>query len=327
MLSVFRGILSAMEMTTLGRTDFEVSRICIGCWQGAGWATSDDERFINTVRHAVDSGLNFLDTAIGYGNGHSEELVGKAIEGVRDKVIVATKIRPNTSRPEDVRKELEGCLKRLETDYIDLFQQHWPPKDIPLTDTIGEMERLKKEGKIRAIGVSNWMEPEWDEIDDPPRVECLQPNYSLLWRSIEKNVLPLCIKNDIAVITYSTLCQGILAGKFKNLDNIPKDPRRSNKRLSPEEFPEVLGILKVLEDVAEKYGKTTAQTAIRWILDRKGVTCAIVGASRPEQVDKNLGALDWNLEKEDRKKLADASWSLSKDLKPYDTLWGWHPKL
>ena len=316
-----------MEMTTLGRTGFEVSRICVGCWQGAGWATSDDERFIDTVRHAIDSGLNFLDTAVAYGNGHSEELVGKAIEDRRDNVVVATKVRPNMSRPEDVRKELEGCLKRLKSDYIDLFQQHWPPKDIPLADTIGEMERLKEEGKIRAIGVSNWMEPEWDEIDDPSRVECLQPNYSLLWRSAEKNVLPLCVKNDIAIITYSTICQGILAGKFKDLDNIPKDSRAANRRLTPGEFPEVLKILNVVKEVAAKYDKTMAQTAIRWVLDRKGITCAIVGASRPDQVDKNLGALNWELEKEDWKKLADASWPLSKDLKPYDTLWGWHPKL
>ena len=214
----------------------------------------------------------------------------------------------------------------MNTDYVDLYQQHWPPKEPPLADTIGEMEEMKKEGKIRAIGVSNWMEPEWDVIDDPSRVECLQPNHSLLWRSIEKSVLPLCEKNDIATLTYSTLCQGILAGKFKDLNDIPEDSRKSNQRLTPEVWPQVQEVLKALQEVAEKYGRTMAQTAIRWNLDQPGITCAIVGASRPDQVDKNLGALDWKLEQEDWQKLADVSWPLSEGLKPHDTLWNWHPR-
>lgn len=316
-----------METTTLGRTGIEVSRICIGCWQAAGWATSDDERFVATVRHALDQGLNFLDTAVGYGQGHSEELVGKAIEGRRGQVVVATKFSHPASRPDDVRTACEEACQRLKTDYIDLFQQHWPPKDIPLADTIGALERLKEEGKIRAIGVSNWMEPEWDEIDDPARVDCLQPNYSLLWRSIEKRVLPLCRQHGIAIITYSSICQGILAGRFKNLDDIPDDSRSHNRRLTPEEFPQVLGVLAVLEEVAEKYEKTMAQTAIRWLLDQPGIIAPIVGASRPQQVDQNLGALGWHLDPEDWRRLADVSAPLSENIQPHDTLWRWHPKL
>ncbi len=315
-----------VETTVLGRTGIEVSRICVGCWQAAGWATSDDERFITTVRHALDSGLNFLDTAVAYGGGHSEELVGKAIAGRREHVVVATKFSPHASRPEHVRRSLDAALTRIGTDYIDLFQQHWPPVDLPLADTIGELERLKEEGKIRAIGVSNWMEPEWDEFDDPSRVDCLQPNHSLLWRFIEKSVLPLCKKHDIAVIPYSPLCQGILAGRFKSLDDIPNDPRKENRRLRPDEFPRVLEVVGTLGEVADKYGKTMAQTAIRWLLDQDGVTAPIVGASRPEQVDQNLGAFGWHLEPEDWRRLADASLPLSIDLKPHDTLWGWHPK-
>jgi len=315
-----------MEKTMLGRTGIEVSRICVGCWQGAGWETSDDERFVATVRHALDSGLNFLDSAVGYGNGHSEELVGQAIEGRREQVVVASKFRPNMSKPEDVRKELEESLGRMKTDYIDLWQQHWPPKSPPLADTIGELERLKEEGKIRAIGVSNWMEPEWEEIGDPSRVECLQPNHSLLWRSIENRVLDICKEHHVAIITYSSICQGILAGKFKDLERIPKDSRQNNRRLTPEDWPEVQKVLQVLEEIAAKYDKTMAQTAIRWLLDQEGITCAIVGASRPDQVDRNLGALGWKLEAEDWQRLADVSWPLSEGLQPYDTLWNWHPK-
>ena len=316
-----------MEMTTLGRTGIEVSRLCMGCWQAAGWASSDDERFVATIRHGLDQGLSFLDTAVGYGRGHSEELVGKAVEGRRDRVVIATKFSHPSSRPDDVRRACDEACQRLRTDYIDLFQQHWPPRDIPLADTIGALERLKEEGKIRAIGVSNWMEPEWEEIDDPSRVECLQPNYSLLWRSIETSVLPLCRQHNIAVITYSSICQGILAGRFRDLEDVPQDSRSHNRRLSPEEFPQVLEVLAVLEEVAAKYGRTMAQTALRWLLDQPGITAPIIGASRPEQVDQNLGALGWSLDPDDWQRLADVSWPLSENLAPHDTLWHWHPRL
>ena len=316
-----------MEMTTLGRTGIEVSRLCMGCWQAAGWASSDDERFVATIRHGLDQGLSFLDTAVGYGRGHSEELVGKAVEGRRDQVVIATKFSHPSSRPDDVRRACDEACQRLRTDYIDLFQQHWPPRDIPLADTIGALERLKEEGKIRAIGVSNWMEPEWEEIDDPSRVECLQPNYSLLWRSIETSVLPLCRQHNIAVITYSSICQGILAGRFRDLDDIPQDSRSHNRRLTPGEFPQVLEVLAVLEDVARKYDRTMAQTALRWLLDQPGITAPIIGASRPEQVDQNLGALGWSLDPDDWQRLADVSWPLSENLAPHDTLWHWHPRL
>ncbi|MBN1346769.1 MAG: aldo/keto reductase [Phycisphaerae bacterium] len=315
-----------METTTLGRTDIEVTRLCIGCWQAAGWATSDDERFVKTVRHAMDQGLNFLDTAIAYGSGHSEQLVGKAVAGRRDQVVIATKFTHAMSRSDDVRKSLEDSLRNLRTDYVDLFQQHWPPPDVPLEDTLGALEQLKTEGKIRAIGVSNWLMPEWSEVADPSRVDCLQPCYSLLWRSIEPDVLDLCRKHGIAMIPYSPLCQGILAGRFKDASEIPDDPRKSNRLYQPGEFSKALDVARAVAEVGAKYGKTAGQTALRWLLDTDGVTAPIVGASRPEQVDENLGAMDWKLEPEDWRRLSDVSRSLSDDLGPLDTLWGWHPK-
>lgn len=315
-----------MEWVLLGKTGIRVSRICFGCWQAAGWASSDDKKFVETLRYAVDTGINFVDTAVAYGNGHSEKLVGKALKGIREKVVIASKFRPKKSRPSDLRKELEGSLKRLKTDYIDLYQQHWPSADVPLSETIAELEKLKDEGKIRAIGVSNWMEPEWEEIKNPERIDCLQPNYSLLWRVIERNVLPLCIRYNIAVITYSTLCQGLLTGRFKTVDDIPGDCRSQNYWAKPERFHKILPLLNKLEDVARKYNKTIAQVAIRWVLDRKGITSAIVGASSCQQLKENLGALDWKLEFEDVKILDELSLPFSEGLHSYDTLWGWHPK-
>jgi aryl-alcohol dehydrogenase-like predicted oxidoreductase len=314
------------ERTLLGRTGIEVSRLCIGGMQASGWASSDDMRFVTTVRHALNMGLNFLDTAAAYGDGYSEDLVSKAIAGRRDQLVIATKFNFFQSRPKDVRLSLEQSLRRLHTDYIDIFQQHWPSPDVPLADTIGELERLKKEGKIRAIGVSNWMEPEWEELGDPSRVDSLQPAYNLLWRSIETNVLPLCRRYNIAVIPYSPLCQGLLAGRFKSLEGIPNDSRRSNRRLQSDVFPRVLEVVNVLKEVATKYGKTPAQTALRWLLDQEGISAVIVGMSHSEQVDENLGALDWRLEAVDWKRLAEISSPLSQHLGPWDTLWGWHPK-
>jgi myo-inositol catabolism protein IolS len=312
-----------MEKTRLGRTGIEVSRLCIGSMPASGWASSDEESFLDTVGHALAMSLNFLDTAAAYGDGYSEELVSKAIAGRRDQVVIATKFNFPHSHPKNVRLSLEQSLRRLRIDYIDVLQQHWPSPDIPLVDTIGELERLKEEGKIRAVGVSNWMEPEWKDLGDPSLVDSLQPAYNLLWRSVERNVLPLCRRYNIAVIPYSPLCQGVLAGRFKSsFEDVPNDPRRSNRRLQPDVFPRVLKVVQVLKEVAAKYGKTPGQTALRWLLDQEGITAVIVGASKPEQVDENLGALDWRLQPVDWQCLADVSWPLSEGLEPWDTLWG-----
>jgi aryl-alcohol dehydrogenase-like predicted oxidoreductase len=291
-----------------------------------GWAAADEARFVAMLHRALDLGLNFLDSAPAYGNGRSEELLGEAIAGCRHNVIIATKFSHIDSEPQAVRRSLEGSLRRLRTDYIDVFQQHWPSAEIPLADTIGELERLKHEGKIRAIGVSNWTEPEWNELKDPSRIDSLQPAYNLLWRSVEKNVLPLCGRYGIAVLPYSPLCQGALAGRFRRLEDLPSDSRNSNRRFQPDSFPRVMEVLDAVILVASKYGKTPSQIALRWLLDQKSVTAVIVGASKPEQLEENLGAFNWQLEPADRQRLADVSWPLSAGLEPWDTLWGWHPK-
>jgi myo-inositol catabolism protein IolS len=315
-----------METIPLGRTGIKVSRLCIGGMPASSWASFDTRRFVLVVSHVLGLGVNFLDTAAAYGDGYSEELVAKAIAGRRHEVVIASKFNFHQSRPKDVRVSLEGSLRRLRTDYIDVFQQHWPSPDVPLADTVGELERLKGEGKIRAVGVSNWMEPEWEELGDPAHVDSLQPAYNLLWRSVETNVLPLCRQHNIAVIAYSPLCQGVLTGRFRTIDTIPHDLRRSNRRLQPDVFSRVMKVVEVLQEVAAKHGKTPAQTALRWLLDQQGITAVIVGASKPEQMDENLGALGWQLEPTDWQRLADVTWPLSANLRPWDTLWGWHPK-
>jgi myo-inositol catabolism protein IolS len=319
----------SVEMSMLGRTGMPVSRLCIGGMQATGLVSSDDARFVSTVRHGLAMGLNFIDTAPAYGDGHSESLISKAIDGYRHQVVIATKFGFHESRPAEIRESLERSLRRLRTDYIDLLQQHWPSPNVRLDDTIGELERLKTEGKIRAIGVSNWMEPEWSELDDPSRVDSLQACHSLLWRSVESWVLPLCREHGIAVLPYSPLCQGALAGRFRSPTDLPaaaSDPRRTNRRLQADSLPGVQNVVRVLADVAAKYEKTVAQTALRWLLDQPGITSVVVGSSSVQQMDENVGALDWRLEPIDWQRLAEVTLPLSAELGPLDTLCGWHPK-
>ena len=315
-----------METTLLGRTGISVSRLCAGSWQVSGWASSNDEGFKKTLSHAIACGINFIDTAEIYGDGHAERLVGQVIKSCRDKVVIATKFSHTNSRPKQIRKALEGSLKRLATDYVDLYQQHWPPKAPPLQETIDELVKLKKEGKIRAIGVSNWMEPEWGEIKDPSVIESLQPCYSLLWRVIEKEVLPLCLRHNIAVIPYSSLCQGFLTGRFRKISEIPDDWRQKNKYRAPAMFEKMLKVLTVMDSLAGKYDKPLSAIALRWLLDKPGITAPIVGASRPEQVDENLKALNWHLEKADWEALSAASAGVSDGIGPHESMWGFHPR-
>ena len=317
-----------METITLGSSGIEVSRLCIGAWQAAGWSSSDDDRFVEVVQHAMDRGLNFIDTAEGYGGGRSEELVARALGPRRDHMVVATKVGPSHAAPDDLGQALDASLQRLQTDHVNLYQYHWPSPDVPLAETLGAMEEQRRAGKIRAIGVSNWLAPEWDEFDDPARIDALQPCHSLLWRSAETAAIPTCRAHNIAVIPYSPLCQGALAGRFRSMDDVPdqRDPRRKNKVWRQEKLPGVLAVIDKLEEIGQKYDKTMAQTALRWLLDQPGVTAPIVGASRVAQVDDNLGALNWHLDADDWAALDEISRPLSADLTPQDTLWGWHPK-
>ncbi|MDZ4785234.1 MAG: aldo/keto reductase [bacterium] len=315
-----------MEFITLGKSDLKVSRLAIGTWQVSGWAGSNEEMQIKIIRKAIDSEINFIDTAESYGKGISEEVVRKAIEGQRKNLILASKFSHKNAKPEDTRKALEQSLRRLKTDYIDLYQYHWPAPEVPLKETIEIMKEFKREGKIRAIGVSNWMEPEWEEFEDTSEIDSLQNCYSLLWRSIEKEVLKFCKKRNVSVLAYSPLCQGILSGRFSNLSDIPKDPRKQNVVLTEENFPKIKKIIEVLRETAHKYGKTMSQVALRWLLDKEGVSAVICGATKLEQFEENLGVFNWSLEKEDIEILDDVSRDFSKDRDPHDTLWNWHPK-
>ncbi len=317
-----------LETTKLGSSGIEVTRLCLGCWAmgGAGWSDVDDERSIETIRRALDLGVNFLDTAEGYGGGHSEEIVGQAVAGRRQDVVIATKVSHSNLEPDRLRRSLEKSLERLQTDYIDLYQVHWPTSKTPVETPLKEMMKLKEEGLIRAIGVSNFDKPLLERAVQACQLDSLQPPFNILWREIDDEVLPFCREHNVGIITYSSMAQGLLTGKFADASSIPDDIRSRNVLFSEGVFEDCLEVAGLVADLAKKYGKTPAQVAINWVVGVEGVTSAIVGAKRPEQIEDNVGALGWSLDADDHQRLSDAGLAVfKKHIEPGATMWGWKP--
>jgi aryl-alcohol dehydrogenase-like predicted oxidoreductase len=311
-----------MEYRKLGTSDVTVSRVIFGAWAIGGWfwGGTDDEKAVQAIRRAIDLGVNTIDTAPMYGFGHSERIVGEAIKGRRDKVVIATKCglvwdredgerffetRDNEGRPhtiyrclkkDNVLRECDLCLERLGIDCIDLYQCHWPDRTTPIKETMEAMTRLLEEGKIRAIGVSNFTAAMIDECRKYAPVHCDQPEYNMLSRGAEKEVLPYCADNNIGVIVYSPLHQGLLTGEVTMERKFPPDDQRSWKAwFKSENRKRVLDFLDKVRPIAEAHGKTLAQLAVNWCLCQRGITAAIVGARTAEQVEDNVGGAGWKL--------------------------------
>jgi aryl-alcohol dehydrogenase-like predicted oxidoreductase len=293
-----------MEKRPLGRSGLEVSVLTMGCWQAGqkGWVNIEDDDTIAAMRAALDGGINFFDTAEGYGAGYSEEILAKALEGRRDEVLLATKVGAENYTADKLRASCEASLRRLNTDHIDLYQLHWPTGSwdapvVPVTETLGVLNELKSEGKIRAIGVSNFNAAQIDEAMRYSQIDALQPPYSLFWRSYESNgTIQKCIDENIGVICYSPLAQGLLTGKF-NKDNRPKegDNRAGNTLFKGETFDRALAAVEQLRTIAQRYGKSTGELSLQWLLSQPGMTSAIVGARSAEQVQGNLGAANFKI--------------------------------
>jgi methylglyoxal reductase len=307
-----------LEKRALDQSGLEVTVIGLGCWVMGGWmwGGAEDQESIATVRTAIDNGINFIDTAPIYGKGRSEEIVGKAIAGIRDQVILATKCGlvwpPRTGRtyftdedgdaicrnlePESIIRECEASLQRLQTDVIDVYQCHWPDAGVPIEDTMSALLKLKDQGKIRAIGVSNFSVEQMAECLKYGPLHSDQPQYNMLERSIETDILPFCRENDIGIIAYSPLGRGILTGKV-TMDRVfdENDHRNRLKWYQPENRKLVLDFLDKLRPMAEGHGATLAQLAANWVISQPGVTTAICGARRPEQVKENLRAAEFQL--------------------------------
>ena len=220
----------SMEYTLIGKNDLKISKFALGTWPFAGgelWGNQDDNDSISAVHECYENGINFFDTAPGYGDGRSEEVLGKAIKNIRNSVVIGTKIPPADLGKNNLINSVENSLKRLNTDYIDLMQIHWPNHDIPIDETAQEIQSLIDSGKINEIGVSNFGILDMTEVLNNLNIVTNQLPYNAFWRAIEDDIKPFCIENNIGIICYSTLAQGLLTGRYKDVSEVPEGVSRS----------------------------------------------------------------------------------------------------
>ncbi|MBU1996913.1 MAG: aldo/keto reductase, partial [Candidatus Omnitrophica bacterium] len=278
-----------MQYFNIKNTDLSISSLALGTWVFGGdcWGGVKEQDCIDTVSAAIDLGINLIDTAPIYGYGASESIVGKAIKGRRDKVVIATKcgligigahIKHNLD-PESIRTEIEESLKRLKIDFIDIYQCHWPDQNTPIEETLGFLCKLQQEGKIKYIGVSNFDDKLLQRACDFTKIVTLQNQYSLLEREIEDKVLPVCRDLNVGVLTYGPLTGGILSGKYKTEPNFKPGDSRSffYKCYKGEEFNKT----KKKIDELEKFKRPLNQLAVNWVRQQAGIASVITGARNP----------------------------------------------
>jgi aryl-alcohol dehydrogenase-like predicted oxidoreductase len=293
-----------MQYRRLGTSDLNVSAVCTDTWAIGGdfWGETDDQQSIRTIQAGIDAGVNFIDTAPAYGAGHSEEVVGRAIKGRRDKVVVATKcgvIRTATQfihdlSPDSLSKEVDASLRRLGVDVIDLYQIHWPDNKTPFADVMEILNKAKDAGKVRHLGVSNFTVEQLEDVRQYGEIVSLQPHYSLLKRDIEGELVHYCLDKSMGIINYGTLGGGILTGKFKELPKLNEGDNRGNfyPWFKEPEWSRVQSVVETLREIAGERGIPTAHVAIAWTIQQPGITSALVGARTEEQARSNAKAAD-----------------------------------
>jgi aryl-alcohol dehydrogenase-like predicted oxidoreductase len=304
-----------MRYVRLGKTEMQVSVLALGTWAfGGEWGSFDESEAKAAIHAALDRGITLFDTAQGYGFGESERLLAAALwEHVkRDEVIVATKgglRKEGDDLLRDLsagwlRQGVESSLRNLSTDYIDLYQLHWPDPNTPAEETAGVLEQMVGEGKIRHVGVSNFSPEQMDGLAQSGRVETDQPPYHMLRREIERDVLPYCAEHDIGVLAYGPLAHGMLSGRMTTETTFPPDDWRSKSSdFTGERFQRNLAVAVGLQEFAQSRGITLAQLAVAWVISHPAVHVAIVGARRASQLDTTLPAADVSLTESDREEL------------------------
>jgi myo-inositol catabolism protein IolS len=279
-----------VQYRRLGRTEIEVSTVCCGTMAMCPHPTygeSDDAESIAAVHAALEAGINFFDTAEGYADGYAEDVLGRALERRRGEAVIATKVSASHLRPADLARSCEQSLRRLRTDYIDLYQVHWPSRQVPFAETAAALERLRKEGKVRAWGVSNFGLLDMNEALEVAAPESNQLPYSLLWRAIEHDVLPVCDEGAVSIICYSPMAQGILTGKFTAPADVPA-PRRRARYCRDDVIELSFDVVEEVRAISTEIDEPMSAVALAWVLSRPGVTAAIAGARSAEQVAQNV---------------------------------------
>jgi aryl-alcohol dehydrogenase-like predicted oxidoreductase len=315
-----------MKYTTLGSSDLEISKIVFGAWAIGGWmwGGADRKDAIDAIHTAIDKEISSIDTAPVYGFGKSEEIVGEAIKGKRDKLQILTKygLRWDTKKgkmffsskddqgnikvlhkyagKDDVMKECEDSLKRLGTDYIDLYQIHWPDVTTPIEESMEAVDRLIEQGKVRYSGVCNYNKEETETAFKASGIISNQVPYSMLDRHIEEKVVPYCVENNIGILAYSPLQRGFLTGKIKIGYKFNEGDHRINQPYYKEvNLKQVNAFLDEIKPIADAHNATLSQLVINWTLQQKGITAALVGARNRQQVNDNAKALDFELKQDE----------------------------
>lgn len=302
-----------MQTKQLGNSDLHITPIGFGAWAiggndwAFGWGAQDDQDSIEAIQRSLDLGVNWIDTAAIYGLGHSEEVVAKALKGRTERPYIFTKCsliwneRRETGsslKPDSLRREVEGSLKRLEVEAIDLYQIHWPNPDAEIEEGWSTLAQLKQEGKVRYIGVSNFNVEQLKRAEAIAPVTSLQPPYSLVNPAVEKEILPFCKEHNIGVIVYSPMQSGLLTGAMtpERVSKLPDDDwRKRNKEFQEPRLSRNLELVEVLRQIGETHGRSPGEVAIAWTLNNPAVTAAIVGGRNAKQVEGIIGAGDFRL--------------------------------
>jgi aryl-alcohol dehydrogenase-like predicted oxidoreductase len=307
-----------MKTRRLGWTGLNLSVIGLGTWAIGGgewrygWGPQDDGQSVRAIRRGIERGINWIDTAAVYGCGHAERVVAKAVRSVRPRPVIATKCGlvcddsgnvSSSLKRESIIREIEASLKRLETDTIDIYQIHWPRPDEDIEEAWAAIQEAVKKGTVRYAAVSNFNIEQLRRIGDIAPVASLQPPYSMLVRHIEQKVLPYCEKNHVGVLAYSPMQKGLLTGAM-TLERVrnfpPEDHRRNDPDFSEPRLGVHMELVRSLSAFAEKYGRSTSQLALAWLLRRPEITSAIAGVRSPAQVDDLVEAADWTLSPEEQ---------------------------
>ncbi len=319
-----------MQQRQLGTSPISISTLVMGTWQAGRqmWTDIDDAESVRAIRCALDAGVTTIDTASVYGDGHSERIVARAVGADRSRVVIATKVFANAMKHDQVMAACERSLANLATDYIDLYQIHWPSgafgsDQVPIEETMGALVKLKAQGKIRAIGVSNFSETQLAEALEYGEIVSLQPPYSLFWRQVEQDARPLCLARNLTILAYSPMAQGLLTGKFGAGHRFKRgDHRAQNRLFAPEHFNRARTALDQLQPIADRYGATLGQLALAWVMAQPS-TCAIAGARNADQAAQNAAAARIAISTEDLAAMDRIGRQVTDHLDDDPVMWKW----
>lgn len=320
-----------MQTRQLGTSDVQITPIILGTWQAGKrmWVGIEDAESVKAIRAAVEAGITTIDTAEVYGEGHSERIIAEAVADVREQVVYASKVFANHLKYDQVIEACDRSLKNLKTDYLDLYQIHWPAgtfnsEVVPIEETMRALNKLKEQGKIRAIGVSNFSHAQLEEAAQYGRIDSLQPPYSLFWRYVEQDAQPYCVENQISILAYSSLAQGLLTGKFGPMPPQfePGDNRAKNKLFQGENYQRAQQALEKLRPYTERHQITLAQLALAWLIAQPQ-TNAIAGARNAEQAIQNAQAGEVRLSEQELAEIDAIGRIVTDHLDSNPVMWNW----